>query len=29
MEQEYTLIGQSTKFTKQPLGWPNNGYPGA
>ena len=29
IEQEYTLIQQSTKFTKQPLGWPNNGYPGA
>ena len=29
IEQEYTLVAQSTKFTKQPLGWPNNGYPGA
>lgn len=29
LEQEYTLLTQSTKFTKQPLGWPNNGYPGA
>jgi glutamine synthetase len=29
IEQEYTLLAQSTKFTKQPLGWPNNGYPGA
>jgi glutamine synthetase len=29
IEQEYTLVSQSTKFTKQPLGWPNNGYPGA
>lgn len=29
IEQEYTLLTQSTKFTKQPLGWPNNGYPGA
>lgn len=28
IEQEYTLVTQSTKFTKQPLGWPNNGYPG-
>jgi glutamine synthetase len=29
IEQEYTILSQSTKFTKQPLGWPNNGYPGA
>jgi glutamine synthetase len=29
IEQEYTLVAQSTKFTKQPLGWPSNGYPGA
>lgn len=29
IEQEYTFLVQSTKFTKQPLGWPNNGYPGA
>jgi len=29
IEQEYTLLASSTKFTKQPLGWPNNGYPGA
>ena len=29
VEQEYTLLHTSTKFTKQPLGWPNNGYPGA
>lgn len=29
IEQEYTLLSQSTKFTKQPLGWPNNGYPGS
>lgn len=29
IEQEYTLVTQSTKFTKQPLGWPNNGYPGS
>jgi len=29
IEQEYTLLQQSTKFTQQPLGWPNNGYPGA
>jgi glutamine synthetase len=28
IEQEYTLIAQNTKFTKQPLGWPVNGYPG-
>lgn len=28
IEQEYTLLSHSTKFTKQPLGWPNNGYPG-
>jgi len=28
IEQEYTFVAQSTKFTKQPLGWPNNGYPG-
>jgi glutamine synthetase len=28
IEQEYTLIGDSTKFTTHPLGWPNNGYPG-
>ena len=29
IEQEYTMIGTSTKFTTWPLGWPNNGYPGA
>jgi glutamine synthetase len=29
IEQEYTLIGTMTKFTTWPLGWPNNGYPGA
>jgi glutamine synthetase len=29
IEQEYTLIECNTKFTKHPLGWPNNGYPGA
>lgn len=28
IEQEYTFVTHSTKFTKQPLGWPNNGYPG-
>ena len=28
IEQEYTMIGTSTKFTTWPLGWPNNGYPG-
>jgi glutamine synthetase len=28
IEQEYTLVTHSTKFTKQPLGWPNNGFPG-
>lgn len=28
IEQEYTLIGCSTKFTTHPLGWPSNGYPG-
>jgi glutamine synthetase len=28
IEQEYTLIGQKTKFTTWPLGWPSNGYPG-
>lgn len=28
IEQEYTLIGDCTKFTTHPLGWPNNGYPG-
>jgi glutamine synthetase len=28
IEQEYTVLAHSTKFTKQPLGWPNNGYPG-
>ena len=29
IEQEYTMLGTSTKFTCWPLGWPNNGYPGA
>jgi len=29
IEQEYTLCSKSTKFTRQPLGWPSNGYPGA
>jgi glutamine synthetase len=29
IEQEYTLLSTLTKFTTQPLGWPNNGYPGA
>lgn len=29
IEQEYTLLIHSTKFSKQPLGWPNDGYPGA
>jgi glutamine synthetase len=29
IEQEYTMLGTSTKFTSWPLGWPNNGYPGA
>lgn len=28
IEQEYTLLGASTKFTCHPLGWPSNGYPG-
>jgi len=28
IEQEYTLLGTSNKFTKWPLGWPSNGYPG-
>ena len=28
IEQEYTFLSHSTKFTKQPLGWPNDGYPG-
>ena len=28
IEQEYTLIASSTKFTTRPLGWPENGYPG-
>ena len=28
IEQEYTLVNNSTKFTTWPLGWPNNGYPG-
>lgn len=28
IEQEYSLIQQSTKFTTWPLGWPDNGYPG-
>ena len=23
------MLSDSTKFTKQPLGWPNNGYPGS
>ena len=29
IEQEYTLIGTKNKFTTWPLGWPNNGFPGA
>jgi len=29
IEQEYTLLGTLTKFTKWPLGWPHDGYPGA
>ena len=28
IEQEFTMLGTSTKFTTWPLGWPNNGYPG-
>lgn len=28
IEQEYTMIGNQTKFTTWPLGWPHNGYPG-
>jgi len=28
IEQEFTLLGTSNKFTKWPLGWPSNGYPG-
>merc|ERR1739844_262416 len=28
IEQEFTLLGTANKFTKWPLGWPSNGYPG-
>ena len=28
IEQEYTMIGTMNKFTRWPLGWPSNGYPG-
>ena len=28
IEQEYTLLSTDNKFHKQPLGWPQHGYPG-
>lgn len=28
-DQEYNFVSQSTKFTKKPLGWPRNGFPGS
>jgi glutamine synthetase len=29
IEQEYTMLSNSNKFSMAPLGWPANGYPGA